>query len=233
MNQSKPVWIGAFQKFSLIDYTGEVCSIIFTLGCNFRCPYCHNPELVYSTIEPIDENKIIEFLKTRKGKLTAVSITGGEPTLHRNLPDFIDTIKSMGFKVKLDTNGTNPGMLKYLVEKRVLDYLAMDIKAPLERYKDVVCAEIDIDKIKKSIEIIMKSKVDYEFRTTVVKNFITKEDIKNIAKLIEGSKLYCIQNFMPSKTLDAAFKTKSGYLENELKELRQTAQKYVKKCIMR
>jgi pyruvate formate lyase activating enzyme len=225
--------IGAVQKLSLIDYPNEICAIIFTLGCNFRCPYCHNPELVNMNIQPIEENEILSFLQSRKGKLSAVSITGGEPTLHNDLPKFISKIKSFGFKVKLDTNGTNPQMLKNLIDKKLIDYAAMDIKAPLLKYESVVCSKIDANKIKMSINIIKNSNIDYEFRTTVVHDFITKEDIEKITLLIKDAKLYCIQNFIPSKTLDRLFKTKHGYSESELEQLKNTALKNVKECIVR
>ncbi|HEC86320.1 MAG TPA: anaerobic ribonucleoside-triphosphate reductase activating protein, partial [Thermoplasmatales archaeon] len=137
--------IGGFQRFSLIDYPGKICAIIFTQGCNFRCPYCHNPELVNPKLfqEPIDENDIFRFLEMRKGKLDAVEITGGEPTLQPDLIEFMRKIKAMGFLIKLDTNGTNPEVVEKIIKNKLVDYIAMDVKAPLEKYEKVVRAKVD------------------------------------------------------------------------------------------
>ena len=137
------VSIGGLQKCSLIDYPEKLAAIIFTQGCNFKCPYCHNPELNAAQGNPFDKRMILEFLKTRVGKLDGVVITGGEPTLHKNLPDFIAKIKGLGFCVKLDTNGTNPEMLKRLLDEKLIDYVAMDIKAPIQKYAQVVCMPVN------------------------------------------------------------------------------------------
>ncbi len=162
------MFIGGLQKSSLIDYPEKISAIIFTQGCNFRCPYCHNPELIEKNCSPIPPptlrwrdgvGGIIEFLKSRIGKLDGVVITGGEPTLHKDLPEFISKIKTLGFAVKLDTNGTNPQMLQELIDKKLIDYVAMDIKAPLDKYCDVVCANVDTNKVQQSIDILKNSNV--------------------------------------------------------------------------
>ncbi len=199
--------IGAIQKFSMIDYPGKLSAIIFTQQCNFRCPYCHNPELVKKELftKLLAEEEIFKFLKSRINKLDAVCITGGEPTLHPDLPRFISQIKELGFLVKLDTNGTNPAMVKLLIEKNLVDYFAMDIKAPLDEYKKVVRTEINIEAIKKSIDLITNSNRDYEFRTTLISTLHSEEDVRKIAKSLGKAKKYYLQKFVPTKTLDESY----------------------------
>lgn len=226
--------IGGFQKFSLIDYPEKISAIIFTQGCNFRCPYCHNPELVlpekYSN--PIPEEEILSFLDSRRGKLDAVVITGGEPLLQKDLFDFIEKVKDMGFLVKLDTNGSMPEVLKEAIEIGV-DYIAMDVKAPLEKYREVVRAEVNEEKIKSSIEIIMHAGIEYEFRTTVVKSLLSKEDILKIGMLINGARLYVLQKFIPSKLVDPKFMKEETYSDEEFEEMKEELKRYVKECIIR
>jgi len=165
--------IGGFQRFSLIDYPAKISAIIFTQGCNFRCPYCHNPELVDPKLftSAIDEDLILSFLRKRVGKLDGVVITGGEPLLQHDLIEFIKKVKEMGYLIKLDTNGSYPEKLERLLD--LIDYIAMDIKAPLEKYHDVVRTDVCTEKIMESITIILNGDIDYEFRTTVVKAFLT------------------------------------------------------------
>lgn len=155
--------IGGFQKSSLIDYPEKISAIVFTQGCNFRCPYCHNPELITEKREEErgKRKQILDFLKSRIGKLDGVVITGGEPTLHEDLPQFIKEIKNLGFAVKLDTNGTNPDMLKNLIYEKMIDYVAMDIKAPIDKYSEIVCNKVNTDDILKSIEILKTSYADF------------------------------------------------------------------------
>jgi len=229
------VRIGGLQKVSFIDYPGKISAIIFTQGCNFRCPYCHNPELVDSSLfdEPLDIEEIFSFLKSRKGKIDGVVITGGEPTIQPDLKEFIKEIKQMGFFVKLDTNGTNPDVVRELLRDRMIDYIAMDIKAPLEKYKDVVRVNLNIDDIKESISLIMSSSIDYEFRTTICKKLLDKDDIIRIAKQIKGAKLYVLQKFVKSKTLDPFFDDEIPYSDEELLELKKEIERYVNKCAIR
>ena len=228
--------IGGFQKFSLIDYPGKICAISFTQGCNFRCPYCHNPELVNPKLfqEPIDADDIFRFLEKRKGKLDAVEITGGEPTLQPDLIEFMRKIKAMGFLIKLDTNGTNPEVVEKIIKNKLVDYIAMDVKAPLEKYENVVGVKVDKQEIENTIYLIMNSCVDYEFRTTIIKNILSKEDIIDIAKTIKGSKLYVLQKFIHSKILDPSLaKRAKTFSDAELEAIRSEAEKYVKECVIR
>lgn len=199
--------IAGFQKFTLIDFPGMISAIIFTQGCNFRCPWCHNPELVLPELyqRTIDSREIVDFLKTRVGKLDAVTITGGEPTLHRDLPDLIRTIRALGFKIKLDSNGTNPEMLSELFSEGLIDYVAMDIKTSLENYSSLVGVGIDTDLVLRSINLIKNSGVQYEFRTTMIPSLMDQEDILNIMNLIGDTSNYYIQHLECKETLDLNF----------------------------
>ncbi len=227
--------IGGLQKFSLIDYPGKICAIIFTQGCDFLCPYCHNPELVEPKLfsQPIPEDEIFSFLERRKGKLEAVEITGGEPTLQPDLIEFTEKIKDMGFLVKLDSNGTNPNIVEKAIKNKLVNYLAMDIKAPLEKYSDVVKVNVDTDKIKRSINLIMNSGIDYELRTTVVKSLLSKDDLRKIGELIQGGRLHILQKFVPSKLLDPKFSKETNYSDEEFEEFKQMMLNYVEKCVIR
>ena len=226
---------GGLQNFSLIDYPGKTCAIVFTVGCNFRCPYCHNPELVNLNDDTIviEEQEILEFLENRKGKLDAVSITGGEPTLHKDLLDFMKKLKDMGFLIKLDSNGTCPDMLQKALHQKLVDYLAMDIKAPLDKYEKVTIKPINIDDIKKSIEIIKNSGIDHEFRTTIVESLLSKDDILKIGETITGAKRYYLQKFIATKTNDPKYLKETTYSDEELENLRAKIAKKFKFCGVR
>ncbi len=225
--------IGYLQRTSFIDYPGKLSAIIFTQGCNFSCPYCHNPELVDPAQfgEPIAADDVLEFLETRRGKLDGVVITGGEPTLHADLPDLIGRIRELGFAVKLDTNGTNPAMLARLLADGQLDYLAMDIKAPLAMYEAVAGA--GAAKIAESIELIMASGIDYEFRTTLVEGVLSADDIRSIGELIAGARLYALQNFTPSKHLDESFLVRRAMAKSMLEELQAELATKIAKVVLR
>lgn len=193
--------IGGLQKLTLIDYPGKIACTVFTVGCNFRCPFCHNPELVdrdkFNLSGIVEEKNFFAFLETRRGLLDGVCVTGGEPTLYGDLPQFIQKIRGFGFSVKLDTNGTNPGMLKSLISGKIIDYIAMDIKTEIGSYEEVVGVKVSPGDIAESIKIIMASGLDYEFRTTVVPGLHTKENILNLAESIRGAKKYYLQQFRP------------------------------------
>jgi pyruvate formate lyase activating enzyme len=210
----------------LIDYPGKLCAIIFTQGCNFRCPYCHNPELVdpdkYSDL--ISSEAILEFLETRKGKLDAVSITGGEPTLQHELPQYLEEIKKKGFLIKLDTNGTNTDMLKELIISGLVDYFAMDIKGPSDKYHIVAGTYVDTDHISESIELIKNSGIDYEFRSTLVDNLITSEGIKSMCNSIGNAKRYYLQKFIADKTLDENYSTAHTISQDKMQILKNLLQ---------
>lgn len=225
--------IGGLQKCSLIDYPGKVSAIIFTIGCNFRCPYCHNPELVDETAEELSEESIFAFLEKRKGLLDGVTITGGEPTLHDDLIPFIQRIKALGFLVKLDTNGTRPNVVEQVQREKLADYIAMDIKSPLAKYADTVARPVDIENIEKSISLLIGGTTDYEFRTTVVKTLLTREDLEKMGEEIRGAKRYYLQKFVPTKTLNPAFIRKTTYADAEFEEMRTMMSTYVNECIIR
>jgi len=226
---------GGLQKFSLIDYPGKTCAVVFTVGCNFRCPYCHNPELVSlgEDTNILEEQEILEFLEKRKDKLDAVVITGGEPTLHKDLLEFIKKLKNMGFLVKLDSNGTCPDLLQKALEEKLVDYIAMDIKAPLDKYEKVAIVPVNIEDIKKSIEILKNSEIDYEFRTTVVESMLSKKDILEIGDTISGAKRYYLQKFVPTKVNDEAYLKETTYSDEEFEELRAKIAPKVKICGVR
>ncbi|OQX79105.1 MAG: anaerobic ribonucleoside-triphosphate reductase activating protein [Candidatus Omnitrophica bacterium 4484_70.1] len=189
--------IGGLQKFSLIDYPDKFSCIIFTQGCNFRCSWCYNPELVYPHLfkNTISENYVLSFLESRKNALEAVVITGGEPTIQPDLTEFIEKIKKIGYLVKLDTNGSNPYILEKLLKNKLVDYVAMDIKAPPEKYSLLIGKSMDISLIFKSIEIIENYSPDYEFRTTFVPSLLSEDDIARIRRMIKNKKKYKIQQF--------------------------------------
>lgn len=225
--------IGGLQKTSLIDYPGKVSSIIFTIGCNFHCPYCHNPELVNETAEELQVDAVLAFLETRRGLLDAVTITGGEPTLHDDLIPFIRRIKEMGFLVKLDSNGTNPDVIEALQKEQLVDYLAMDIKSPLRTYAMTVGRPVAIDAIQKSIRLLIQGMVPYEFRTTIVKTLLSFEDLHEIGDEIRGAKQYFLQKFIPTKTLNPAFLKKTTYTDEEFEEMKTIMHQYVTTCTIR
>ncbi len=211
--------IGGLQKFSLLDYPGELSSIIFTQGCNFKCPYCHNPELVVPEIfrQPLDTEKVLRFLYRRRRKITAVVVTGGEPTLQEDLIDFLRLIKAMRFKVKLDTNGSNPEMLSRALYYQAVDYIAMDLKAPNELYQKLTRSKVKIDDIRRSMEIIRLSGLPYEFRTTVAEDILFGDDLFRIRDLLKEGDRYYLQPCNYSTTLDdlARHRLKSPNLSSE------------------
>lgn len=226
--------IGGLQKSSLIDYPGKISAIIFTQGCNFRCPYCHNPELNFNKgAATIMAAPLLKFLKSRIGKLDGIVITGGEPTLQEDLLEFIKQIKEMGFLVKLDTNGTNPQMLQKLLDEKLIDYIAMDIKAPIWKYSGAVKTRVNTKNILNSINILKKSDIDFEFRTTVVKSQLLPEDFEEIGKMIEGAKKYYLQRFVPTKTLDKSFLVQITYSDEEFTSIIKILKKYVKQVELR
>ncbi len=227
--------LGALQKTSLIDYPGKVTAILFTTGCNFRCGYCHNPELVDPDKFPpqLPEEEILSFLKKRKGQLEAVTITGGEPTLHDDLPRFMKKIKSLGYFIKLDTNGTRPDMVKLIIQDKLADYIAMDIKAPLNKYSKIANTKISTDKIQKSISLLLQSAIDYEFRTTIVQSQLTKQDLLAIGQTIQGARLFVMQKFIPTKANDQRFLNETTYDDQELQSWQNELMAYVKNCQIR
>lgn len=208
--------ISGLQKLTLLDFPDVVSCIVFTKGCNLRCPFCHNSSLVVdSKLTPeIDEEEVFSYLNKRKNILDGVVISGGEPLLQKDIKDFIVRIKTLGYKVKLDTNGVNSKLLSELIDEKLVDYVAMDIKNTFDKY-DMTTGKSNsrIDNIKESIRILKKEKVPYEFRTTIVKDFHNIEDIKKILKYINGSK-YFIQNFVDNE--NTIKKGLIGFTKDEL-----------------
>ncbi len=220
--------IGGLQKLTLIDYPGKIACTVFTVGCNFRCHFCHNPELIdrakFNDGEIIEEKVFFDFLESRRGLLDGVCVTGGEPTLHGDLPEFLKKIKALGFLVKLDTNGTNPAMLAALISKKLVDCIAMDIKTSLQKdlYEKVTGAAVDMENVKKSVAAIMQSGLEYEFRTTVVPGLHSEDDIISLAKEISGAKKYYLQQFRGGeKIFNQEYKTVKPYPAEFLKDLRE------------
>ncbi|RMH81331.1 MAG: anaerobic ribonucleoside-triphosphate reductase activating protein [Acidobacteria bacterium] len=227
--------VGGLQSLSLIDYPGKPACVIFTQGCNFRCGYCYNVELVlpekFGELIPVHE--ILRFLERRVGLIEGVVITGGEPTIQVGLDSFISEVKKMGYLVKLDTNGSMSKVLKRLIDEGAVDYVAMDIKAPLVKYDEVVGVKVDKPSLLESIRLIMTSGVEYEFRTTVVKEQLSKEDILQIVELIKGAKKYYLQKFIPGKTLDPNFSNRSTYSDEEFKQILSSIKDYFVQCSLR
>lgn len=199
--------IGGLIKFTLIDFPGRPAAVVFTQGCNFRCRYCHNPELVYPHMfaEPVAIEEIYSFLKRRQGTLEGVVVSGGEPTLHEDLPSFMADLKAMGYATKLDTNGTRPDMLKSLLNAKLLDYIAMDLKAPLEKYSLITGVDFNPEVLKQSMDLIRQSGLEYEFRTTYDKEVLTDADISTITQRLNG-KNYRVQECLPVAKEKAALK---------------------------
>jgi len=213
--------IAGLQKLTLLDYPDKTACTIFISGCNFKCPYCYNISLIKSDEQSssnISEREIFDFLKTRKGKLDAVCISGGEPTMFEEIVGFAGEIKEMGFQVKIDTNGSNPDMLRKLIKSGNVDYVAMDIKNTPEKYPVTIgVPDYDISPIKESISYLLSHVVSYEFRTTVVKDFHTKDDLLLMANIIKGTDKYFLQGFDGLKETLAT--NLNAYSETEMKEL--------------
>ena len=219
--------LAGLQKTTFIDYPEKIACIVFTQGCNFRCGYCHNPELFENKEPLISLEAFFDFLKKRQGKLDGVVVTGGEPTLQKDLKEFIKNIKELGFAVKLDTNGTNPQILEELINEKLLDYIAMDIKAPIDKYEFIVNCNVNIENIKKSINLIKNSCVNYEFRTTVLKSQLSYDDFEKIGEMISGTKRYYMQKFIASKILDKNLMNEKTYSDEEFEEIKNILKKNI------
>jgi pyruvate formate lyase activating enzyme len=232
--------IAGLQKTTLIDYPGKIACIVFLAGCNFRCPWCYSSELVLPlkiVKQPrISEKEIFYFLSERKGLIDGVVICGGEPTINKELPKFLEKIKAMGFDVKLDTNGSNPEMLKDLVNLKLVDYVAMDIKSSENNpaYKNLMMEDVTFSDIKESVEFLKNGKLDFEFRTTCVPTIHTKEDFFEIAKWIGGPKVkYYLQNFRGEKTIDPKFEKVKPFPRQFLEDVVKEISPYFKDCALR
>jgi len=224
--------IKGFIKTTFIEYPGKIASMVFLPGCNFRCSFCFNPELIFESdkIEDVDEKEIFEFLVKQKKWIDAVVISGGEPTLQKDLIDFISKIKELGFLVRIYTNGTTPDVLKQLTDEKLIDSIAMDIKAPLteEDYERITNTENFLKNVKESISLIMNSDLNYEFRTTVIPGMHSEKDIEEITKYITDANLFVLQKFLPENALDVKLKKLKTQSDEEMQKLAEIAQKYVK-----
>ncbi len=225
--------ISGLQKTSFIDYPEKTSAIIFTRGCNFRCKYCHNPELVDPDkyFPEIAESEILSFLRKRQGVLDGVVITGGEPTIYKDLPEFINKIRDLDLLVKLDTNGMNFKMLEDLTKQGKIDYVAMDIKHSLDKYSDIT--GVISDDIAKSIKFLLANNIPYEFRTTILPKFFKKQDFHEIGRLIQGAKKYYLQQFRPQKTLDLSLSEAKSFTTQEIEEFKEIMDEYVDDCEIR
>ena len=227
--------IKGLQKTTLLDYPGYVAATVFIGGCNFRCPFCHNMNIVESCNaednngrDEISEEELFLFLQKRRGILDGVCITGGEPTLYKELPEFIGKIKNLGYTIKLDTNGTNPDMLKNLVKERLIDYVAMDIKASYVKYMEVAGINDGIkliDKVKKSVEYLKSGVIKHEFRTTIVEQYHDEEEIKKIGEILQGEDRYFLQSFKESEYVTD--KTLTGADKETLEKYVELLKKYI------
>ncbi|PJE57621.1 MAG: anaerobic ribonucleoside-triphosphate reductase activating protein [Candidatus Portnoybacteria bacterium CG10_big_fil_rev_8_21_14_0_10_38_18] len=229
--------IGGLQKLTLIDYPGKIAATVFLFGCNFKCPFCQNPELVdtkkVNNQQEISEKEFFDFLDSKKGLIDGICITGGEPTFQLDLIDFIKKIKNKGFLIKLDTNGSNPEILEKLIKENLLDFIAMDIKSSQNNYSKAAGVKVDLGKINKSIDLIKNSNIDYEFRTTVVPGLVGKKDIEEIGKWLKGTKNFALQQFQNKKVLDKEFEKIQPYSEETLKEFKKMLEKNIKKVELR
>jgi len=224
------------EKFSLVEWSGKITAIVFTGGCNFRCPFCHNPELVTeldkTPLYPWSE--IEKFLDRKSGWVDAIMITGGEPTIHADLPKTLRIIRDKGYLVGIATNGTNPEMLQKIIDDKLVDRICMDVKSNPDKYAEA-CGMVlssagnTVEKIKKSIEIIKSSNVEYEFKLTVVPGIVREEDIPKIGELIKGAKKISLQQFRPLKTLDKSYRDKVPYGKSEIEHMAKELEKYVSK----
>jgi len=226
--------IGGFQKTTLLDYPGHVAAIIWTVGCNFRCPFCYNTELVEEKSELFSEEEILVFLEKRKDFLEGLVISGGEPFLQTDLKEFCKKVKKLGYKIKIDTNGTFPEKLKEFIDEKLVDYLSMDIKAPEDKYSKLSGKKVDTKKIQESIEVIKSSDVEYEFKTTFVPEMLVKKDINSIGKWLNGSDKFYLQQFKNDiPTLSSELVNLQTYSEEELIDALETVKPFFKHCDIR
>ena len=230
--------IGGLQKHSLIDYPGKMSCVLFLCGCNFRCPYCHNPDLARgcpSCETRVSQDEVLAFLEQRRGLLDGVVVSGGEPTLAPDLPALCARLQNMGFSVKLDTNGSRPRALHPLLEAGLVDYVAMDVKTDPPHYDLLACEHKTLSQVLTSIQLLLEGPVDYEFRTTCVRPLVTESAIVTIARMIQGARRYLLQRFRPEEVLDPAFfaDRDSTFTEDELLHFQALAQPWVQECRLR
>ena len=229
-----------FQKVSLLEYPGKISAVVWVGGCNFRCPFCYNREIVLNptNVRSISEEEVLEHLRSKSGWLDGIVVTGGEPTIHQTLPAFFEKVKELGHCVKLDTNGSNPKMLKELIEGHLVDYIALDVKAPLIEAKYQAVAGTPgrgvIEEIEGSIELLLTGEIDYEFRTTVVPTLLSAEDVVLIAERIKGAKRYFLQQFKPTNShVDENYSKLTPYPLELLERIKRRVANYFGTCGVR
>jgi len=226
--------IGGIQKTSLLDYPDTISAIIWTIGCNFRCPFCYNKDVVFGKVATISDDEVLSFLEKRKGMLEGLVISGGEPLMQDDIVSFAEKVKKMGYLVKIDTNGMYPEVLKELIDKKLVDYIAMDVKAPKNKYDSLSGVNTDIKKIEKSIDIIRNSSINYEFKTTFAPNLLTKKDIVEIAKWLKGSKRFYLQQFNNEANLiSSKLQNSNPYSKDELIDTLKDIKLYFEYCDVR
>lgn len=224
--------IGGLREVTLMDYPNHIAATVFTRGCNLSCPFCHNSELIKSEGYTISEKKIIDFLTKRKRLLEGVVITGGEPTVQEDIGSFLKRIKKLDYKIKLDSNGTKPLVIKKLIDRDLVDYLAMDIKTSPQKYKKACGVGVDFENIRKSINII-KGMNNYEFRITAVPGLVDENDISEISKLLQGAKKLYIQQFRSKETLVPSYSDKKPFTEETLERFKNIAEQFIEECQIR
>ena len=227
--------IKGWLKTTLIDYPGEIASIVFTGGCNMRCPMCHNADVVLhpKQFPSVPAQEIFDYLDKRQGKVSGIVISGGEPTLSPDLEKFMHELRKRPIKIKLDSNGLRPDLLEHFYAEKLIDYLAMDIKAPLPKYSELCGVDIDMDRIQRSIDLIRSSGLPYEFRTTVVPDLLLPEDIVAIGEWLHGSKRYALQQFHPDHCLNPDFDQLSPYPAKVLEEMKTSVEPHFGTVVLR
>lgn len=227
--------IAGLQKMTLLDYPGKIAATVFLGGCNFHCGYCHNADLVEikATSKLINTQDFFDFLQKRLDQLDGICVSGGEPLIYQDLPGFLSRIKEYGYAIKLDTNGAEFNRLNEIIGQKLVDYIAMDIKGSAENYAEITKNKVDLEEIKKSIDLIRNSGLEYEFRTTVLPKYHNELEMEKIGQMIKGAAKYYLQNFRNRNTLDPDFIREKCFTPDQLEKLRQIAQKYVAVCEIR
>ena len=224
-----------YRRLSLEDYPGRLCATAYVAGCNFRCPYCTNVDLVLNHLglREIPEAEVLNHLYRVRGYLSGLCLSGGEPTLHNGLLPFVYKVKSLGYGVKIDSNGTRPRRLRKLMEERLIDYVTLDVKAPLDRYSEVVRAKVDVKSVEESIRLLRRGGVDHEFRTTAIPGLIGGEELEEIAKTLVGSKRFVIQRWRPGETMCPDFSGVEPYSVREMEGFMERVRHYFSDCVVR
>lgn len=227
--------IGGLQRTSMVDFPGKLAAVVFTQGCPFRCGYCHNPSLVLPKLfeKPIKSETIWSFLQQRQGQLDAVVVSGGEPTLQPDLVPFLRRVRKLGYLIKLDTMGLYPQVIRDILSQGLVDYLAMDIKAPWGRYQEVVGRAAIISSLQESVSLLLENRVDYEFRTTVVDGQLTTADLQKMGRQIAGAKRYALQMFRPLTTLSPDFVARQSLSQDLLHKVATQLESMVGEVVVR